>query len=147
MKKYTITNWTFISQLLDDYRPWLCVLSIQTRNVMLVHTAVRNGLDCCYSRPTVQSCTVGLKDEDAVDGRRLCALCSGQSRLDQIRHVTPRSHFTPTGLHRFPAINRQFRYSVQLPTSSVTKHHWYPTAWSSILRHIGNYSAPNLVLQ
>jgi len=47
MKKYT--NWTFTSPLLDDYRRWHCVLSIQTRNVMLVDTVRTDGHDCRYS--------------------------------------------------------------------------------------------------
>ena len=40
---------------------------------MLVDTAVQNGHNCCYSRPTIH---VGLKNEDAIDGRRLCAVVS-----------------------------------------------------------------------
>ena len=39
------------------------------------------------------------------------------------------------------------QFSYQVPTSSVTSHHWYPMVWSCGLRHIGNCSAANLVLQ
>ena len=136
MKKYT--NWTFTSPLLDDYRPWHCVYSVykQETSCWSIDTVRTDGHDCRYS--TIH---VGLRRT------KTPSVCIGQSRLNQIRHVTPQSHSTPTGLDRFPAINRQFRYSVQLPTSSVTKHHWYPTAWSSGLGHTGNYSAANLVLQ
>jgi len=40
----------------------------------------------------------------------------------------------------------QFSYQVlEVPTSSVTNHHWYNMVWSGGLLHMGNCSAANLV--
>jgi len=41
----------------------------------------------------------------------------------------------------------QFSYHYQVPSSSVTSHHWYPMVWSGGLRYMGNCSAANLFLQ